>query len=205
MSTPGSVYQRSDGKWCASLQADGKRKTLYAKSERDARKKLADLQGQMATIGTLPNPGKRSVDDLLDAFLESKGPNWKPSTLDGHRIVCDLYIRPHIGHVKLSRLEPLHLERLYKALAVHGKRAASKAHSTLHSACELALRWRWLGHNPADLAQKPSYRPERKALWTEQQLQTFLVGTGGDWLHPLWVTASSNGMPNRRTDRHNME
>jgi hypothetical protein len=37
----GSIYQRSDGKWCAAVWLDGgKRKVIYGRTRQDAAKKL---------------------------------------------------------------------------------------------------------------------------------------------------------------------
>ncbi|MDO8670357.1 MAG: site-specific integrase, partial [Dehalococcoidia bacterium] len=81
MLNTGSVYQRADGRWCAALQVNGRRKILYGKNEREAKKKLIELQGQLLVNGGLPDAGKRTMGDLLDLWLASTGPNLKPRTL----------------------------------------------------------------------------------------------------------------------------
>ena len=67
----GSVYRRHDGLWCAALQARGKRKVVYARTEQSARRKLADLQRQFGATGRLPDPGRRTVNDLFVEWLNS--------------------------------------------------------------------------------------------------------------------------------------
>ena len=40
----GTIYQRSDGKWCAALKVQGgKRRVIYAKTRAEAAKKLQGL------------------------------------------------------------------------------------------------------------------------------------------------------------------
>lgn len=188
----GSVYQRSDGKWCAALMADGKRKVLYAKSEREARKKLADIQNTLATNGTLPNPGNRTVNDLLDLWLESA--ELRPGTLADYRSVLTRYVRPSLGHVKLSRLEPIHIQNLCGSLRAKGlTRTPHLVYSLLHRALALSVLWGWLPVNPCDRIVKPQYRAERKEMWTKEELYTFLQGAQEHRLYPLWIVALSTG------------
>ncbi len=72
----GHVPQRPDGRWQASIQAHGIRKVVYGKTERDARKKLSELQRQVAVKNSLPTPGRRTVQDLLDEWLQDRRQKW---------------------------------------------------------------------------------------------------------------------------------
>jgi len=192
MRTPGegSISQRPNGTWQISLQVNGRRKTLYAKTKREARAKLLAMQKQLAVNGTLPDPGRRTVSDLLSVWLETSAGSLKPGTLADYEKVCQ-YVRPVIGNVRLSKLEPVHLQRLYPTLP--GERLPSKVHSVLHRALHLAVLWGWLPHNPADRVLPPSYRPQRRAVWTVEQLAVFLEGTREHWLHPLFVILITTG------------
>ncbi len=187
---PGCVYQRADGKWCASLQDNGRRRTVYGKSEREARKKLADLQKQLATNGTLPDPGRRTVAELLDAWLQTA--DLRPKTMAGYRQTLALVL-PNLGHLRLARLEPVHLQRLYADLGKTSKRNAYRSHLLLHHALKLAVLWGWLPANPAERVIKPQYRAERKEVWAAEQLRAFLAGTGGHVYGPLWTLAVCTG------------
>ena len=77
----GSVSQRPNGTWQASLQFNGTRRVLYAKTEKEARRKLADLLRQLAVSNALPSPGRRTVADLLDFWLDTVKDTLKPRTL----------------------------------------------------------------------------------------------------------------------------
>ncbi len=190
----GCIYQRSDGRWQATLQIDGRRRSVYGKTRKEAADKLAALQRQAASAGAIPNPGKRTVNDLLDAWIEAKSPNWKPRTLEDYQETCNVYVRPVLGDIPLGRLTPDRIARLVATWQRQGKsRTALKVYRALHQALELAVRWGWLAHNPCQRTDPPHYRPRRKELWTPEQLQAFLRATEGDWLWPLWVTAIATG------------
>ena len=186
----GTTYQRADGRWCASLSDCGKRRVVYAASEREAKAKLAELQRQVATTGGLPSAGKRTLDDLIAAWLETA--DLKPKTRAGYDQTL-AYIRPALGRMKLAKLEPVHLQRLYAALGKHGERTPYRAHLLLHHVLGLAVVWGWLPVNPADRVVKPKYRAERKDVWDVGQLRTFLDGTSDHWLAPLWTLALATG------------
>lgn len=190
----GSLVQRKDGRWQASLQVDGRRRTVYGKTRSECAARLADLQRQAAAMGTLPHPGKRTVSDMLDAWLDAKWPTWKPLTSDGYRKTCERYLRPALGGVALAKLTPERVSRLCTRLEAKGQhRTALKAYRALSQACAQAVRWGWLSANPCDRVDVPRYRAERHDVWTPEQLRAFLEGTREHWLYPLWVTLAATG------------
>ena len=190
----GTIVQRKDGRWQASIMLNGKRRTVYGKTKAEAVRKLAQLRGQASSCGTLPDPGKRTVNDLLDLWLETAAPTLKPRTLANYNAFCNAYIRPTLGNVRLSRLSPDQLQSLYAHLQAQGhRRTAQIVHNILHRALQMAVLWRWLPENPADRVLRPSYRPRRKELWTAEELAAFLAGTREHWLHPLWVFLTTAG------------
>ncbi len=185
----GTVVQRKDGLWQASLQVNGTRRTVYAKSERDVRAKLRTLQRQADADGTLHAAGRRTVSDLLDAWLTS-APNLKSTTVSQYRLFYDTYARAALGDVRLDKVTPDKLQRLYASLSPS---VGVRVHALLHRAFAVAVLWRWLPSNPCDSVMKPTYKPNRPTLWTRAELDTFLNATAGHWLHPLWVLLLGTG------------
>lgn len=190
----GSITQRQDGRWQASLQVDGHRRTVYGKTRQEVAGKLEALKRQASQAGALPDPGKRTLNDLLDAWLEVKAPTLKPRTLADYRDICERYLRPALGPLRLSKLTPDRIERLYARYQAEGKsRTALKCHRALAQALALAVRWGWLEANPCDRAQAPRHRYRRPQPWTVEQVQAFLNGTKEHWLYPLWLTLIATG------------
>ena len=183
----GSIIQRKDGRWQASIQINGKRKTVYGRTEGQARKKLRELQRQIDTTGSLPNPGNRKLSDLISSWLETA--TLKPATIAQYRMFYS-YVSPTLGHVRLSNISPDALQRLYAeftpSVAVH-------IHRILHRAFAVAVMWNWLPDNPCDRVIKPAHKPARKTLWTHDELNSFLAGTQDHWLHPLWLFLVGTG------------
>lgn len=191
----GSIVQRDNGRWQASLQIDGHRRTVYGKTRQEASAKLDVLKRQANAAGTLPTPGKRTVSDLLDVWLAVKAPTLKPRTLADYRMIADTLIRPTLGDVALARLGPDRIARLYAGWQAEGKhKTALKAHRVLSAALALAVRWAWLGANPCDRVDVPRYSPQRKAIWSKAELRAFLAATSDHWLYPFWLTALGSGL-----------
>lgn len=189
----GSITQRKDGRWQASLQVDGRRRTAYGRTRTEAAGKLVELQRQASSTGALPSPGKRTLNDLLDVWLEIRDPHIKPKTAHDYRQTLDCYIRPVLGKTLLSRLEPARIERLLVRY-YDSPRTAQKIHLRLSQALALGVRWSWLASNPCDRVERPRYRAHRKELWTREQLRRFLHGTREHWLGPLWTLLAYSGM-----------
>lgn len=185
----GSIFQRQDGRWQASLQVDGVRRTVYGKSRAEVVRKLAEVKQQAA--GGLPDLGKRTVAHLCAAWLEMAAPTLRPKTLHEYTRLCELYILPALGGVKLTKLAPLRIERLLTG--IQARRQAQHTYMVLHRACVFAVRWRWLSENPLERVQRPQHRAARKGVWSAGELRAFLAGTREHWLHPLWHTLVASG------------
>ena len=156
--------------------------------------KLDDLKRQAHAAGILPDPGGRTLNDLLDAWLEIKAPDVRFRTLADYADTCDRYLRPTLGKNPLSKVTPDRVARLYGRWQNQGKaKTALKCHRSLSQALALAVRWGWLASNPCDRVDTPRYRPGRKELWTPEQLRRFLDGTREHWLGPLWTFLAYSG------------
>jgi len=190
----GSICQRSDGRWQASIQLDGQRRIVYGRTRSEAVAKLDELRRQADAAGVLPQPGRRTLGELLDAWMETKGPLWKARTLADYQATADRYVRPAMGSVLLNKITPERIARLLASYQRRGQhRTALKVYRLLAQALGLAVRWAWLGANPCGRVDAPRYQPERKELWTPAELAAFCDGTRDTWLWPLWMTAICSG------------
>lgn len=191
----GTIVQRPNGTYAAALRCNGVRRWVYGKTEKEVRRKLAELQRQATRQGQLPDPGKRNVNDLLDAWLEAASATLKPRTTETYRQLCDDHIRPKIGGMRLSRLTPDVVQRLIAPLQREGKtRTAQKVYRALHRACALAVLWGWLPSNPCDRIVKPRHTYGQREVWTQEELGRFLEGAREHPLYPLYLLLVSTGL-----------
>jgi integrase len=190
----GSITQRKDGRWQSSLMVNGIRRVAYGRTRQEAQRKLAELQRQAISMGALPDPGIRTVNDLLDRWFETITPRLKPATLEQYHLETDNHIRPALGTIKLAKVQPDRLQRLYSELQASGLgRTAELVHALLRQAFGLAVLWRWLPENPCDRVMRPTHHAARKELWNAWQLHNFLQGIQNHWLGPLWTVAIASG------------
>ncbi|MBC7242350.1 MAG: site-specific integrase [Anaerolineae bacterium] len=189
----GTIVKRTDGRYQASLQVNGRRRTVYGRTRQEVAQKLKELQEWAERQGELPD-SRRTVADLIRSWLETCEPTLKPKTLVSYKQTCDLYIRPVLGQMRLDRLKPHHVQKLVNDLQREDKtRTAQLVYVLLHRACRLGVMWGWLIENPCDRIVRPRYAPARKELWTPDQLRAFLEGTRDHWLYPLFLLAVATG------------
>ena len=143
--------------------------------------------------------------EYLDLWLDGlPSTDVKARTISDYRNETRRYIRPHVGDVKLTKLTPLHLERLYRTLLAEGgmngrplsPKTVLRVHRVIRKAIGDAERKGIVQRNVARLADKPSTSQldtERPA-WTPEELRTFLDAAEGHELFPLFRLGALTGM-----------
>src|SRR5689334_2206408 len=81
----GSITKRSNGLWQAALQIDGKRKTVYGKTQREVKAKLDALKQEVGVTSSGAFPEAHTLGDLMAIWLETGATHWAPRTLSDHK------------------------------------------------------------------------------------------------------------------------
>ena len=155
-----------------------------------------------------------TIRDYSARWLD--GLDLEAATIAGYRRIFTLHVNPTIGNIRLDRLTPTRLAKLYAELqrpntsrkrAPNGlsKNTVHKVHVALSAMLEAARDDRLIGANPAR-NRKTVKAPTAKAVkreqaemtaWTGTQLGAFLVwdrDTLQDDVHALWWTVAHTGM-----------
>jgi integrase len=216
----GSVYQRADGVWIASVSlgydAEGKRQRLVAAgtTKREALDKLEENKGK--TRGGIPLDAQRqTVAQYLAHWLKVVKPTVEPGTYEPYRRHClglkagekktrrggkgtkaAECIAKHLGPVKLAQLSRAHVEQFYADLLAAGVSAAQcrKVGTTLTIALNAAVASKLIPYNPAAGVRKPKARKPEMHVLDVDQVVTFLAAAAPDRLSTLYVTALDTGM-----------
>ncbi|MBC7242077.1 MAG: hypothetical protein H5T60_06495 [Anaerolineae bacterium] len=101
----GTIVKRTDGRYQASLQVNGHRRTVYGRARQEVAQRLKALKEWAERQGELPD-SKRTVADLIQAWLETCEPTLKPRTLNDYRQTCERHILPALGKTRLCKLTP---------------------------------------------------------------------------------------------------
>jgi integrase len=196
MSTTGSVYQRKDGYWVASVVVAGKKIVKYGKSKREAQQRLTELVGA-ASMGTLTAPTRLTLREWVERWLTMQEQEKRPSTLRTYRQVLPPVIE-RLGHVRLAKLTPLQLAVTFTELRHQGMgtRRLQQAYVVLGTVLRQAVQLDLIGSNPLERVPKPRHEPKENSLWTLNQAQQFLraAETSGHRYAPLFLILVATGI-----------
>lgn len=157
-----AVYVGKEGK---------KRKYKYKtfKRERDAQKFRTELLHQIHNNNYF-DPGQVTFGQYLDRWMEDYCLHkLAPRTYKRYKEIVDLHIKPDLGLVLLSRLQPMDLQRHYSKMLSKGRignkykniKGLSPTtvlfhHRIIHKALRQAVMWQLVGRNVADAVEPPS-------------------------------------------------
>jgi integrase len=192
----GSVFRRTDGRWCAYLSlGDGGRRYLYGKTRADVQRKLADAH-RTQDQGLPFSPERQTVGDFLTEWLEGQRQRLRPNTWKRYEEYVRLHAVPTLGRVKLAALSPQHLDRLYAQRVASGLSPTTvhHIHAVLHKALEQAVRWNLVPRNVAGLVDPPRAARQEMTALTPQQTRTLLEGASDGPLEAILTLAVTTGM-----------
>jgi integrase len=164
---------------------DGKRKQQTKAFDKlaDARS-YANRMAEEVENRLVADPQRHTVAQYLSRWLATlrHRAELSPATIVGYERCIGLLV-PHVGHIQLSKLTPLHLDEAYSNLLHSGgksrtldekgqrqprplaARTVHHVHRCVHTAFEAARRWKMIGENPARDARPPSpNRSKAKAM-----------------------------------------
>jgi integrase len=181
------------------LGPDGKRRQTSAggfASEREARKALNESLARIDR-GIGVDAGRQRVGEYLEQWLAGKA-SLRSSSRKSYEEHVKLYLAPGIGHLRMSDLRDLDIERLYAAMRLLGQPEATTApsaelerllrarkasnpkplsdatirrvHATLMSALNNAVKRKRIAHNPAAHVDVPTGRRPRAVVWTADRI-----------------------------------
>ena len=194
----GTVYQRGDGRWVASVTQlrDGKRKRVsrYADSEDAARKKLTELTHKK-DIHEPIDFGRETVGGWLETWLDVFiRPHRKPRTWASYHQTIHAYVLPAIGNEKLSDLAPELIQALLNYHVERGrKRTASYIRTVLRAAFKRAKKLERIARNPVDGLETISVAAKETEVFTAEQAEAFLASAQDHRLEALFWLALSMG------------
>jgi len=197
---------KKHGSWYFSHElppsTSGKRRQVFKggfATQREAQTALNDALARLER-GTYVEVGRQTVGEYLDVWLAGKG-RLRASTVRSYREHLDLYLQPGLGHIRLTDLNEVDIERLYIAMRELGKPEATpsllldrllsarnpvakarplsparirRVHATLMSALGSAFKRKRIAHNPAMHVELASGRRPRAVVWTEDRVAAWL-------------------------------
>jgi integrase len=198
----GSIYQRSDGTWCATYSAgyneQGKRRrrTIFGNSKQDVQEKLRVLTSQISA-GAQIEPQRITVAEYLDRWLKDVArPTLKASTYENYAAAAKNHLKPRIGGIALSKLSIIHVQSLYADMTRCGKSAETVrlAHAVLRRALRQAVNWRLVPYNVCAEVERPRVVKSEITPLDATQVAALLKVAEADRLAAIFTVAIATGM-----------
>lgn len=205
----GSIYERTDGRWCAQVTTGYTeehkpiRKYIYGKTRQEVAKQLSALTNDVFTSGYMKNPDDdATVETFLREWLFNfKKPKITDTTFLWYMRYANTHIIPVIGSMKISAVEPIHVQKLLNGM-INNKRAARTVNGvrqTLGQMFRFAVENDILSKNPVEFTTGMSKRKEQrdknsKVLTPEQRQAVLAAAENHPILKPMVKTLMFTGM-----------
>lgn len=193
----GSIYKRNDGRWAATVSlGDGRRKSYYGRTRQDVSQKLAKARYEVQQ-GLPVVPEKETVGAYLHRWIEEIAkPTIRTATYEGYERMIRLHVRPAIGKIRLARLSPDHLSRMYAGLLSKGlsPKSVRLIHAMLHRALRQALRLRLVAVNVSESVDPPRLEHREFRALSPEEVKRLISAAKGDRNEALFILALTTGM-----------
>jgi integrase len=198
----GSIYRDADGKWRGFIDlgyVNGRRRRKYVRgrTRREVAAKLRDA-ANARDAGTLVTPQRiQTVAEWMTFWVESiASGKVRPSTLDGYRGYIRNRIVPALGHHRLDKLQPEHLEAFYRRSLDDGLAPATvlQMHRVVSRALKVAMRRGRVARNVATLVDAPTVRRAEVVPLTASEARRILAAAADDRNAARWSVALALGL-----------
>ncbi|MBR2134517.1 MAG: site-specific integrase [Eubacterium sp.] len=146
----------------------------------DAKKRKTEIEYQQNN-NTFVIPTSDTLSDLMEEYFKIYGATkWSMTTHEHNVALYNNYIKPLIGHIKITNITTRAMNNFYQELLVteavstNCRRARTefvtthtvvKIHKLLHSVFEQACKWDMLQKNPCENATVPKAACEEREIW----------------------------------------
>ena len=198
----GSIRQRGKNSWQIQVytgkEPDGKyhRHLETIKGRKgDAQKRLTELLASLDKGVYIP-PGRLTVAEHLRNWLNSYvRTKCSPKTQDGYAMIIEGHLIPALGNIQLKQLTHKAIQAYYgQACEKLSARTVHKHHRLLKQSLKYAVRQEYLGRNPCDLVDPPSWKAKPMRTLTPEELESLLEVASGNRFYPVIYTAVSTGL-----------
>lgn len=198
-----SIHQDSAGRWhgyvSMGLKREGQRDRRHVSAGKRAEvvRKVRALE-QQRDSGVVQAAGRApTVAEWLGHWLDTIAiRKVRASTLQGYRGKVNSRIIPAVGHHRLDRLQPEHLEAWYIELADEGLASSTilQLHRILSRALKVAMQRGKIARNVCSLVDAPSLRRDEVVPFSTTEARALLAAARGLRNEARWSVALALGL-----------
>jgi integrase len=183
-------------RYTVETPAGEKRKTIYARTRREAAERLAEALANRGK-GLVLDDENMTVGEYLDKWLSDcvRG-SVRESTFSCDKYLVTNHVVPTLGRRKLKNLNALHLQGLYRERLDSGLSGSTvqKIHHVVHKALAQAAKWNLFPRNHADAVKAPTPTPKEMNPLSASEARRLLEAARGDRREALYVLAVHTSM-----------
>ena len=182
----GSIFKRVDGRWEGRIVVGHKNdgtpiyRSAFGKTQKELLPKFNKLKE--AYVGVeLTEDSLMTLGQWIDKWLdEHKSGIIRPSTFASYKRYSDSYIKPRLGHRKLTQITSREIQEMYNSLKHEGRINSNEEmgtelanstvrsiHMLLHEALDGAVREGLIPRNPTDGTTIPRLQKTEKTVLLE--------------------------------------
>lgn len=197
----GSIVQRADGRWMARVDLgwqDGKRrrKAYYGATRAEVATQLTKALRTVQQGATSLGDERQTIKQFLERWIENIRSSVRAKTHHSYAQLVRLHLVPGLGHLRLGRLQPEHVDAFLERKRADGlsARTCQYLRAVLRIALNRAIKRKLVAQNAAALADAPCLIPVEVQSLTPDQARTFLAAVAAHRLQALIVLAVSCGL-----------
>ena len=210
----GSIFKRVDGRWEGRIVVGHKNdgspiyRSAFGKTQKELLPKFNKLKEAYAGV-ELTEDSLMTLGQWIDKWLdEHKSGIIRPSTFASYKRYSDSYIKPRLGHRKLTQITSREIQEMYNSLKHEGRINSNEEmgtelanstvrsiHMLLHEALDGAVREGLIPRNPTDGTTIPRLVKTEKTVLLESQIEKFMKTIENDevW-HDLFFMELMTGL-----------
>jgi len=210
----GLLRERANGTWEARyVAADGRKRSLYRRTKAAATSALREAL-DAAEHGIVPVSQELTTGQYLRSWLDDiVRPKVRPSTFAAYEAITTIYLVPHLGKVRLAKLQPEHVAAMLREVAASPGRPARKGvkgshartkplspttvrmvYSVLRIALGRAVKLGKVHRNVCTLIDPPAKVRRDLQPFDGAQVRALMKALEGHPLSALFLTAVGTGM-----------
>ena len=194
----GKEYTYWQGRYTEGYDAcTGKQiqRSITGKTQKEVAQKLRQITAEI-DAKTYVAPCKLSISEWMSIWAQDYLVGVKASTAYLYRRTIELYIDPHLGHIRLDALNAHTVQHFYNELAKPSKpdaaplsaKSIKNIHGVLHKALQQAVLLNYIRYNPTTACVLPKIvKKEIHPLTDQQTAQLLNLLKGSKYEIPLTV------------------
>ncbi len=211
--TQGEIRRRRDGRWEIRVRVDGRRRSYYAHTPKQAQEIRTQVLNQSLTNAVPKGDRRTSVGDFLAEWLQnSVRPSVRPLTYEQYEQHVRLYLAPRrekddgsfagyrpaptLGSFRLLKLDAADVQRFLNAQLKKdlSPRTVQLSLVILRRALDTAVRQDLITRNVAKLVDPPRVTRTPVQVLSPQEVKQFILASEGNDFEAAFILAIALGL-----------